>query len=172
MTDISEPHQQPAPSAVTRRGRASGLRTAAECLQRPKGRLAAVMAHGERLARLNRLLRALLPPHLQSHVRLKSLAPQAWTLQTESSAWATRLRYVLPALRQQMEAELKQPVPELKLQIEPRSEPVPGGPPRRLTLNETNADLIKSAADSVKDEQLGAALLRLAQRGGMRGDSK
>lgn len=142
-----------------------GARSVAECLQQPAGRLAAVVAQGERLARLNRLLQALLPPHLQAYARFKSLSPQVWIVQTDSAARATRLRYVLPGLRQQLEAELKQPVPDLKLHVEPPVAARSPAPPRRLTLNESNADLLKSTADSIKDERLGAALLRLARRG-------
>lgn len=140
------------------------MRSASECLQKPKGRLAAVMAQGERIARINRLIKALLPPSLQEQARLKSLSPQCWILQTGSSAWATRLRYVLPGLRQQLEAELKQPVPELKLRVEPRTGAPAKRPPRRLTLTQSNADLLKSTARGIKDEKLGAALMRLAQR--------
>jgi hypothetical protein len=140
------------------------MRRASECLQKPKGRLAAVMAQGERMARIDRLLNALLPPALQNQAHLKSLSPQCWILRTESSVWATRLRYVLPGLRQQLEAELKQPVPELKLRVEPRPGAPAKKPPRRLTLTQSNADLLKSTARGIKDEKLGAALMRLAQR--------
>ena len=152
-------------TATPSRARSAGMCAAAEFLGQPKGRLAAIMEQGKRIAHLNRLLNALLPSYLQNQVSLQSVSPQQWILQTESAAWATRLRYVLPGLRQQLEAELKKPVPELKLRIEPRADKPPTRPQRRLTLSASAAELLKSTARNIKDEKLGAALLRLAQRG-------
>lgn len=142
------------------------MASAAECLRRPKGRLSGVIAHSDRLIRLNRLLRAYLPPHLREHARIVVITPEVWIIQTESSAWATRLRYLLPALQQQLSAELKQPVPEFKLRIEPPREPPPAEPPRRLTLTEQNARVLEGAAQNLSDERLGAALRRLARHAG------
>ncbi len=144
------------------------MASAAECLRRPKGRLAAVIAHSDRLIRINRLMQAYLPPHLRDHARIVAITPQVWIVQTESSAWATRLRYVLPTLRQQLSDELRQPVPGLKLRIEPAREAPSAAPPRRLTLTEKNAEVLAGAARDVSDERLGAALLRLAQHAGQR----
>jgi hypothetical protein len=156
------------PSSGTRSSR-SRMASAAECLRRPKGRLAGVIAHSDRLIRINRLLRAYLPPHLREHARIVAMTPEVWIIQTESSAWATRLRYLLPGLRKQLGDELKQSVPDLKLRIEPPSEPPPASPPRRLTLTEQNARVLEGAARDLSDQRLGAALLRLAQHAGQRG---
>lgn len=147
----------------------SGMKRAADCLRRPKGRLAGVIAQSDRLIRINRLLRAYLPPHLQDRARIVAITPQSWIVQTESAAWATRLRYILPGLQRQLSLELKQAVPELKLRIEPLREARSAEPARRLTLTEQNAELIKGVAQSVNDERLGAALLRLASKAGRRG---
>ncbi len=140
------------------------MRCVGNFLHKPKGRLATVMEQGQRMAHINRLINMLLPSHLQNQVRLQSISPQGWILQTHSSAWATRLRYVLPGLRQQLEAELKQPVPELKLRVTPPSDSDNKSSLRRPTLSRSSADLLKSTAHNIQNEQLGAALMRLAQR--------
>ena len=146
-----------------RGGRRSGMRTAADCLRGPRGRLATLMAQSDRLIRINRLFQALLPPHLQPHARLTSLTPQHWLVETDSAAWATRLRYVLPGLQSQLGAELRQTVPPLKLQIRPAA-PEPPVPIRRPRLTRTGAEALEGAARDVSDERLGEALRRLARR--------
>lgn len=153
---------------IARTANRSHLRSAADYLHRHKGRVAGLVAHSDQLVRVNRLLRAYLPPHLQDHARIVVLSAQVWIIQTESSAWAARLRYLLPTLKQQLGAELKQPVPALKLRIEPLREPHATTPPRRLTLTRENAQLLEGAAAGVKDERLGAALRRLAQHAASR----
>lgn len=149
---------------MTRQRGSTEMRSAGNFLQKPKGRLATIMAQGQRMAHISRLINMLLPLHLQNQVRLQSMSPLGWTLQTHSSAWATRLRYVLPGLRQQLEAELKQPVPELKLRVIPPPETPNPQPLRRPTLSQSNAELLKNTAHSIENKQLGAALMRLAQR--------
>ncbi|MDX1606017.1 MAG: DciA family protein, partial [Candidatus Competibacterales bacterium] len=101
----------------------------------------------------------------QPHAKLTSLTPQHWIVETESAAWATRLRYVLPSLQSQIAAELKQSVPPLKLQVRP---PVaePSLPARRPRLTRTGAEALEGAARNVSDERLGDALRRLAQHAG------
>jgi len=125
------------------------------------GVLMHLMQQTDKLVRLNRIMRAYLPPHLQEHARLVSVDEQVWIIKTDSSAWATRLRYALPGLRQQLSQHLKRDVPPLKLKVQPPSK-AKAAEPRRLQLTQQSASLLEGAADSVNDERLGAALLRLA----------
>ena len=156
----------PPPAGSARRaGRTSSWRSASEYLRRQRGRAGGLVAYGDRLARINRLLRAYLPPHLRDHARVTAIGPERWTVQTESAAWATRLRYVLPELRQQLGAELGQAVPPLRLRIEPLADDHADTRPRRLTLTRHNAHVLEGAAETVDDQKLGAALRRLARHG-------
>jgi hypothetical protein len=140
--------------------RSSGPRHVNSHIVKP-GVLKHLMRQTDKLVRLNRIMRAYLPPHLQEHARLVAVDEQAWIIRADSSAWATRLRYALPGLRQQLSLHLKQDMPPLKLKVQPPDKTkVPE--PRRLTLTEQSADLIEGAAGSVNDERLGAALMRLA----------
>ena len=125
------------------------------------GALMHLVQQTDKLVRLNRIMRAYLPPHMQDHARLIAVHEQAWVIQADSSAWATRLRYALPSLRQQLSDHLKRDVPVLKLKVQPTAE-TKTTEPRRLTLTQQSASFIKGAADSIGDERLGAALLRLA----------
>lgn len=147
------------------------LRSAAEYLRRQRGRVSGLVAHSDRLVRINRLLRAYLPPHLRDHARIVAVGPHCWTVQTDSSAWATRLRYVLPPLQKQLSGELKEPVPVLRVRIKPASAKRSVVAGRRLTLTQDNARLLEGAADGIADRDLGAALRRLAQHARQQRDS-
>ena len=125
------------------------------------GVLMYLVQQNDKLVRLNRIMRAYLPPHLQDHARLISIDEQGWLIKADSSAWATRLRYALPSLRQQLSHHLKRDIPPLKLKVQPAND-VKSIEPRRLTLTQQSASHIEGAADSVNDERLGAALMRLA----------
>ena len=131
-------------------------------LRRQKGRLAYLIAESDRLARVNRVFNAYLPPHLHDHAQLMAISDDAWIVQTDSSAWATRLRYVLPSLRHQLCQHLKAEVPPLKLRICPGTV-TEQPPPRRLSMTSSSASVIQGAAETVNDERLGAALRRLAE---------
>lgn len=126
------------------------------------GTLKHLVQQTDKLVRLNRIMRAYLPPHLQDHARLTAVEEGAWYIQTESSAWATRLRYALPGLQQQLSHHFKRQIPTLKLKVKPALPKTQAVPARRLELTQGSAKHITSIADSVGDERLGAALQRLA----------
>lgn len=142
-------------------GRTSAMTPVGDCLRRPKGRLARLIAQNDRLAHINRVLRAYLPHHLQEHARIVSLGQQHWLLQTDSSAWASRLRYSLPQLQQQLTEHFGD-IPPLKLRVQPAPTDDDDPPQRRMRLTQNSADVLTSAAAGVSDQRLGAALIRLA----------
>lgn len=130
---------------------------------RQPGIITHLVQQTDKLVRLHKIMRAYLPPHLQDHARLAAADESVWLIKTESSAWATRLRYELPNLRQQLSLHLQRELPPFKLKVEPlAAAPEDKSPPRRLTLTQSSASFIEGAADSVNDERLGAALMRLA----------
>lgn len=163
---MSQPPQSSGPessrSAGARR-RTSSMTSVQDCLRRPKGRLAQLVAQTDRLARVNRAFRAYLPPHLHDHARLSQLSSQNWVVQTESAVWATRLRYALPSLRQQLSEHLGYEVPNLVVKVKPAGNGQNNAPPRRMKLTEESANFLEGAAEGVSDQRLGAALMRLAQ---------
>ncbi|MDX1656653.1 MAG: DUF721 domain-containing protein, partial [Candidatus Competibacteraceae bacterium] len=88
-------------------------------MQKVQGTLAGLLHQGQQLARLQRILDDLLPVQLQGRATLVRLDPEAWVVQAESPVWATRLRFSLPALRQQLAQRLGTAVPPLKIKVAP-----------------------------------------------------
>ena len=139
-----------------------------------RGESVTITRHGRPVARLvpvedsdrdraNRAMHAYLPPHMQDHARLIKLDSGGWVIQTDSPAWATRLRYVLPELRRQLGEHFKTEIPKLQVKVRPQAEKQ-SPPGRRIELNAKNADLLRGVAANVSDQRLGDALMRLAKR--------
>jgi hypothetical protein len=143
--------------------RPNPLRSVGDRLQRPKTRLAKLLAQVNELVGINRIFHAYLAPHLRQHATLIALETDKWTVQTDSPAWATRLRYTLPSLRKHLTEKLGTEVPPLRIRISPATLEPPRLPPRRLQLSAQAGDLLEKTAHSLDDRHLGAALLRLAR---------
>lgn len=153
--------RRPPPPPASPRLRASPLKPLADHLRAPQGPLVGLLERNRELAELNRVLQAYLPPSLRGHVLLSRLDAEVWVLQTESPAYATRLRFALRSLRDELAAQLKRPVPPLKVRIVPPTDP-PAPPPRRLVADGGTAALLEGAARAQGDTPLGQALRRLA----------
>lgn len=116
------------------------------------------------LAQLNQVFRSILPAHLREHATLARLDEGGWVVQTDSSAWATRLRYALPELRKPLEQHLGIALPRPRIRIAPPAVPkAPPPPSRRMTVTAHTVSVLESAAHNVADLRLGAAILRLAE---------
>jgi hypothetical protein len=145
------------------------LRSIGDRLRHPKARLAKLLEKATYLAEINRIFRAYLPLHLRPHARIVTLDAEAWTVQTDSPAWATRLRYCLPTLQRQLSDELTFAVPRLRVRIAPTSVEPPPPPPRRLELSRQAGNVLSEAANSLQDPELSNALKRLARHAGRSG---
>jgi hypothetical protein len=121
------------------------------------------LAQTDKLQHINRIFNAYLPPHLHGHAMIATMSPKQWVVQTDSSAWATRLRYVLPSLREQLGDHLKKDVPPLTVRIIPDSTVQSTSEPRRMQLTEETAQLLEGTARDLSDQRLVSALLRLSR---------
>lgn len=134
-------------------------------LRQQDGVLGMLMARADRLAQLTRILHAYLPAHLRDHAVLLRLDAEAWTVQTDSPAWATRLRYALYNIRPTLGRHLQLELPKPRIRVAPTAEPVPVLRPRP-TLTADSARLLEVTAGNVFDSRLSAALRKLAAHAG------
>ena len=156
----------PSPSSLPPRPRGgpASIPTVGEVLRHPSGVLGQLMVRAERLARLSQIFRAYLPPHLRDHAVLVRLDAEGWEVQTDSPSWATRLRYALPTIRQALGQQVGITLPKPRIRVVPAAEPVQPQRPR-LALTRRNAEVLETAARTLTDPRLGAALRRLAAHG-------
>ncbi len=137
-----------------------------EYLQHPQGRCSQLAAKTHNLSRLNQIFRAYLPPHLHDHATLARLDSDGWVVQTDSSAWATRLRYLLPSLQKPLAEHLGTQIPAPRIRIAPPAVPAPTPPPpRRMVMTDEAVSVLEGAARNLPDRRLGEAMLRLARHG-------
>lgn len=124
--------------------------------------LKSLFGEAQRLARLQQLLESQLQPAARPHCRVASWRGGYLLLIVGDGQWATHLRYqqkrLLRQLRQFGEfAELAQIL--FKVQPSPPAQRSAGRQPR---LSEDAAQTLRSAASSIEDPNLRAALERLA----------
>lgn len=147
-------HQPPGPQPLV---------SAEQHLRHAQGPLADLVIQLKQRVELNRILLAYLPPTLHRHATLARADTEAWVVQTDSSVWATRLRYLLPGIRQPFGERLGIPLPPPRIRIAPHTvPPPPPPPPRRMRMADDTICHLEDAARTMADPRLGAALLRLA----------
>lgn len=132
-------------------------------LQKRRGQLGKLLAQTEHLQNINRVFHAYLPGHLRTHAMITKMSAKSWIIQTDSSAWATRLRYVLPNLQQQLRDHLKQEVPPLTVHIRPGNTVHTANEMHRPEITAETARLLKGTAQDLGNSRLGEALLRLSR---------
>jgi hypothetical protein len=123
---------------------------------------------GERLSAQQALLeriRPLLPAPLEDHCVWAILRDSDLTLLVDSPAWANRLRYLVPQLKQQLLRHGLQ-VRNIRIKVT-----ILRGDAGRRTrhrkanpLSRANAELLDCVARGIEDEGLRNALLRLSRR--------
>jgi hypothetical protein len=154
-------HHACAPSEERSRKK-SGVPSLGEDLLRQSGVLGQIIARGKELARLSCIFQAYLPLPIRDHVLLIRMDEEAWTVQTDSAGWATRLRYKLYDIRQALSQQLGITLPKPRIRVEPVATSLQSRRPP-LTLTQENAQLIEQTAQNEPDLRLSAALRRLAQ---------
>jgi hypothetical protein len=118
----------------------------------------------QELRTLDHCLKFLLPEPLRFHCWPAGISGNQLTLVTDSSTWATQLRYQQQQILKQINSDLGLKLIKMRVRISARQVyRKKSWPARKLT--QKSADLIRQGALSVSDPDLRAALLRLANTG-------
>ncbi|OOZ37297.1 DciA family protein [Solemya velesiana gill symbiont] len=110
-------------------------------------------------------VRSLLPPPLDLHCLGLVHEEQRLLIYTDSSAWASRLRFFSKDLNTQLR-QLGIGVEKITIRVMLGNNPkkTRRHTPRKLSRN--NADLVRETAEAISDPDLSAALKRLSRHGG------
>jgi hypothetical protein len=164
-------------SAPPSRRRHARAGVVSELLRTPSGQLAGLMATARRLEAVERALDGILDPGVRDHVHAARLERGILTLLADSPAWATRLRYLAPVLREQLDGPLRETLTEVRIHARPIDRPIdrsdsarahaqhPGAPPRQAQLSADAAAVLESVAAATADPALRASLRRIARHG-------
>ncbi len=137
-------------------------RLAPRLAQKP-GPLKAVIDQARQLDRLSRRLQRALPEELQGQWRLARLDEGEMVIVAESSAWATRLRYLTPQIQAAAERVTGFRPQRVTVRVAP-SEPSPRRRHSPAPLSEQARATLQGAAAATDDPRLREALERLASR--------
>ena len=127
--------------------------------------LAHLMGRADELLKIEQVILDYLPEDVRPHCRLGTVRGTTLILQTESSVWATRIRFQEPMLLKQLNqdrrfAQLK----KIQTQVRPTAKRVK--PPQAAKpLSADSAAHVEAMAEGLGDDELGLALRRLAERG-------
>jgi len=134
-------------------------------LQGEKTQLADLVTTARELRRLNQSLLSVLDQPLTDHCRIACCDTEQLVLQVDSPVWASRLRYYIPTLLQ----ELKQNIPDLqglksiKIHVAPASPPPAEKPPPQREISPAASRDIHAMAEAIEDPALREALKRLGR---------
>jgi hypothetical protein len=134
--------------------------TAAEIIAAGSPHLQALAQHARRLQRLSVRLREVLDAPLAEHVQVANLSDRCLVLQTDSPAWATRLRYRSADVLRHLGADLgEHPPASVRVIVRP---PETLGPPR-TGKHSTLHRAPETAASDRDADGLAGALRRLSR---------
>lgn len=129
-------------------------------------KIAEYLAAIERNAQLLEDARGALPPPLDEHCLHAVLEGGVLTLLADSPVWSSRLRFFAPELEQKLPRRYG-PIASCRIRVQPQSvAPAPissDTPPHRLSSRA--AQHLMDAAAGIEDEEIAAALRRLARAG-------
>jgi hypothetical protein len=134
-----------------------------ELLTRRTDRLFQIQQRAAELARLRQVLQQNLPAPLRDHFMVAAFDKDTLILFADGTAWAARLRYQIPRLRNIARELCGLPdLRNIRIKVAPpdvRHRPVP----RRLRLSAAAAESLRRSADSTTDDELRTSLLRFLQ---------
>ena len=131
----------------------------------PASVLAFIQNKVQQLINLNQIWQTVISNELNEHTRVANFRKGYLIIECDSAVWATRLRYLLPDIKQEL---LNYPDLDSLVQIECSIQPAFHKQPMPLislplTLSNTNAELLKNAAETIRTKPLQEALLRIAE---------
>jgi hypothetical protein len=132
-------------------------------LMKSGSRLSAIVKKVELLNHLNQSTqKALNDSQLNQHCRASNFDKGCFTLEVDSAAWATRLRFFSSKLLSFLKSEYPQ-IKEIQIRIRPFSKEKDAIYWEKSKLSSESAEMIKQTATFISDELLKAALLKLAR---------
>ena len=143
--------------------RRRGARSVRTLLEGSTGALAELVAGARRLEDVDAALARVLDPAVRAHVRAIGLDAGILTLLADSPAWATRLRFLAPMLREELTGI--GPLERVAIVARPVSpERVAEQPVRQAaSLSDETATLLESIADGIADAALSESVRRVAR---------
>jgi hypothetical protein len=130
-----------------------------------------VASQARALEELARITRNAVPEPMQSHVLACAVRDRTLIVFTDTAAWGSQIRFIQTAILDALADTTGHRLKDIRFKIQQTAteQPVdPGSQPtvkkrNPHTISKRSRQLIASAAEGIEDEQLAAALMRLAR---------
>ena len=121
--------------------------------------------HAKYLTQLEKKLCLFLESPLNTHCSVANLTNDTLVLHSDSSAWAAKLRYNIPAILNYMQTECKlSSLKTIRIKIKlPENSRQSGSVRKKAVMSKTSARYINQAAAVMSDDDLRLSLLKLAK---------
>ncbi|HHC73065.1 MAG TPA: DUF721 domain-containing protein [Thiotrichales bacterium] len=133
-----------------------------QLLERKGEGTAELVTRGLLLERLSQRLEPLLPPTLQGHCRVANLRDETLVLAVDSPAWASRVRFLAPALVEELSRREGLRLSRCRILVMPPHVPRRTHPARPLSAR--SRQTLAATAETLPPGPLRQALQRLAGR--------
>lgn len=119
--------------------------------------------HAQTIIKLQNHLRAELPTPLGDHVTIANYNSNSLIIQTDSSAWAAKLRFKIPELLTILRNRCGLPeLQTIRIKIKvPDSDQ--STPDRKLTLSNQSSNFLRNIANTIPDLELQQSLLKISR---------
>jgi hypothetical protein len=126
--------------------------------------------HAKDIYALNEKLQKHLAPSLISHCSVANYSEETLTINAETSAWASKLRYGVPDILSYAKNECGlSKLKSVRIKVSPSHKNTAQSnlstmlPVRKASLSKESADFIKSVATSIKDPALHKSILKISK---------
>lgn len=126
--------------------------------------IADVLGRARFLERIRRSLLEILPPPAAPHVHVAAYDSYRLCLHVTHASWATRLRYMQPAIARALAQRLRLQVDSLEVRVRPPRMQTEA-PSQARVVSRVSRHHIRQTAAFINDPELAAAMNRLAAAG-------
>src|SRR5699024_6751357 len=126
--------------------------------------LGMLLRHAEYLQAVRKAVTEALPEAAADHIHVATIDRQQLVLHTDSTGWATRLRYAETAIQRGLAQRMRLHVERVLIRVRPALARTPTAPIERH-ISSANCDYMRRIADHVDDAELARALRTLSNHG-------
>ncbi|MDM8557642.1 DUF721 domain-containing protein [Candidatus Marithioploca araucensis] len=99
------------------------MKSFSQLMARPTGILCRLLQHCQTIKQLNKIFRISLSAPLSQHCYVANLRDKTLVIHTDTSLWATRLRYMIPELLCKWQQDMSMPtIDQVEVRVRPALE--------------------------------------------------
>ena len=133
-------------------------------LSTPGTGLGKLVCKAEHLIALEQKLCSFLPSPLDKHCKVSGLSNRSILLITDSSVWATKLRFMTPEILKFMKTECSSArLKSVRISIRPEIHNKSSKTGRKIVISTATSKMIKNIASNIQDDELRSSLQKIAR---------